>query len=145
MLRIVKASTLVAGLIAITAIMTSSRAAWDIGHDVSKESGLELLVLEVEGCIYCHLFRRDVAPGYQASERGKSVPLRYVDLNYASLDAFQLKAPVVEVPTMVLVRSRQEVGRISGYIGPEPFYHAVNRLIATASLSAARPETNDAE
>ena len=140
MLRIVKMLVVALALAASAAILPSSQAAWDIDADAGRETAYELLVLEVEGCIYCQLFRRDVVPGYEASERGKSVPLRFIDLNHASLDAFQLAHPVVEVPTVVLVKERQEIGRISGYIGPEPFYHAINHLMARAALKAALPK-----
>jgi thioredoxin-related protein len=36
------------------------------------------------------------------------------------------------VPTFIVVQSQHEVGRISGYMGPEDFFHSINYLLASA-------------
>jgi thioredoxin-related protein len=92
----------------------------------------ELVVLEVEGCLYCTLFRRDVLPRYQASPRAQRVPIRFVDLNEKAADELGLDGPVLVVPTLVLIRHNREVGRVPGYVGPENFFHAVNHLLGPA-------------
>lgn len=108
------------------------RGARDLTTAPDAVSDYQLIVLEVAHCIYCQLFRRDVLPTYEASARSKSVPMRFVDINHGSLAAFQLTAPVETVPTVVLLRQRREVGRLTGHVGPEIFLHALNRLISTA-------------
>ena len=92
-------------------------------------SELELVVLEVESCIYCSLFRRDVLPKYLASRRAQSVPIRFLDLNDKTADELGLDGPVLVVPTVVLLKDNREIGRVPGYVGPENFFHAVNHLI----------------
>jgi Thioredoxin-related protein len=87
-----------------------------------------LVVLEAEGCVYCQLFRRDVLPAYEASPRAREVPLRFVDINKVD-PGLTLLEPVEQVPTIVLVKDQKELGRIAGYIGPEAFFHSVNRLL----------------
>jgi thioredoxin-related protein len=99
---------------------------------IPQTSDLELVVLEVESCLYCSLFRRDVLPKYQASARAKSVPIRFLDLNDKSADELALDGPVLVVPTVVLMKMNREVGRVPGYVGPENFFHAVNHLLARA-------------
>lgn len=96
------------------------------------ESDLELVVLELDNCIYCGLFRRDALPMYQASVRAQKVPIRFLDLNDKSADDLGLDGPITVVPTVVLMKGNREIGRVPGYIGPENFFHAVNHMIGGA-------------
>jgi hypothetical protein len=95
----------------------------------SGSSGLELVVLEVPGCIYCPVFRRDVLPRYDAFARGRELPIRFLDLNDAAADRLELEGPVDIAPTAVLLKDNREVGRIPGYLGPDNFFHAVDHLL----------------
>lgn len=99
---------------------------------VPAASPFELVVVEAEGCIYCKLFRRDVLPAYQASSQARDLPVRFVDINDIEADHLEFTASVDVVPTFVVVKSRHEVGRVSGYVGPEDFFHAISYLIARA-------------
>lgn len=127
MLRVLRLCLLAAS-IALAA--SSPRAAHDFETAALPRSNLELLVVEVEGCIYCLVFRRDVLPNYQQSAQARSVPMRFIDLNEAEEQKVRLSEPVTQVPTILLMKEGQELGRISGYLGPENFYHAINRLIS---------------
>ncbi|MBS0251672.1 MAG: hypothetical protein JSR78_11490 [Proteobacteria bacterium] len=111
--------------------VTISRA--DIDTEAPIPSGaFELVVVEAEGCIYCQLFRRDVLPAYEASSQAKDLPVRFVDINDIAADHLVFKTGVDIVPTFVVVKSHAEVGRISGYIGPENFFHSISYLLASA-------------
>lgn len=92
-------------------------------------AGMELIAFEAPGCIYCPVFRRDVAPSYPASRAGKFAPLRFVDVNDAAADSLALNAPVTIVPTLVLVRDGVEIGRISGYVGRENMHQILNAYL----------------
>lgn len=89
----------------------------------------ELLVFEVDGCAYCILFRRDVAPAYERSPRAKLVPMRFIDANKADISRLNLAKPLKVVPTIVLMVDGREVERITGYMGPEPFFHMISSLM----------------
>jgi len=105
----------------------------DVDDDATiPASAFELVVVEAEGCIYCELFRRDVLPAYQASEQSKNLPVRFVDINDIAADHLDFTSSVDIVPTFVVVKSRHEVGRISGYVGPEDFFHSISYLLAQA-------------
>lgn len=91
---------------------------------------MELVVLEAPGCTYCGLFRRDVLPSYEASDRAKEMPIRFVDINDEAADALGLDGPIDVVPTFVVLKNNHEVGRIPGYTGPEFFFHTINSLLA---------------
>ncbi len=109
--------------------MSLPQAARDTQTTPANKDGLQLIVLEAPGCIYCKIFRRDVVPTYQASKRAERIPLRFLDLNNVDEDAMGFKGPVTIVPTVILMQQNAEVGRIPGYVGPENFYHSVNYLL----------------
>ena len=115
----------------LTALLLVSRveAARDMEAAPAFGSGLEIVVMEVEGCLYCPIFRRDVWPVYLASPRARDVPLRFQDLNAAGAERLKLRAPIETVPTAVLVRDGVEAGRITGYVGPELFPRMVTDLL----------------
>ncbi len=105
------------------------RAVVDLETSALPDSRLELLVVEVDNCIYCGLFRRDVAPTYRVSGRAKTVPMRFIDINAPDVDRLALTAPIDSVPTVLVVENGREVGRIAGYVGPEIFFHSLSRLL----------------
>ncbi|MGH1418517.1 MAG: thioredoxin fold domain-containing protein [Hyphomicrobiaceae bacterium] len=121
--------TILLACLLVTWPMSLPQAARDIQSLPDNKDGLQLIVLEAPGCIYCKIFRRDVAPTYQASKRSKRIPLRFVDLNDVDEAAMGFKGPVTIVPTVILIQKNAEVGRIPGYVGPENFYHSVNYLL----------------
>ncbi len=127
--------------IAVAALMFGfeaqhGHAALDTDTAAAPSTGLEILVVEVEGCLYCMLFRRDVAKAYKASRRAKSVPMRFTHLSAIDKPPknrkLTLKGPVESVPTVILLKDNVEVGRIPGYTGPENFFHAINFMILGA-------------
>jgi thioredoxin-related protein len=105
------------------------RAVVDLETAALPDSRFEILVVEIDNCIYCGLFRRDVAPTYKLSMRAKSVPMRFVDINAPDVDRLALNAPIDSVPTVLVVEGGREVGRIAGYVGPEIFFHSLSRLL----------------
>ena len=110
---------------------SSGQAGLDIDATIPKGSNLELVVMEAPGCTYCGIFRRDVLPAYEASERAKDVPIRFLDVNDVSSTKMDLETPVDIVPTFVILKDNKEIGRIPGYVGPETFFHTINYLLST--------------
>lgn len=109
----------------------ASRAARNPEEGPLSASLRELIVFETEGCIYCGLFRRDVLPDYLRSKRAAELPIRFINVADARAIEPTLAAPLTTVPTIVLMSEGREVGRITGYTGPEAFFHMVNQLLAT--------------
>jgi thioredoxin-related protein len=121
--------------IAVSALVGISVSAGHAGLDVEATlpaSNLELVVMEAPGCTYCELFRRDVLPSYQASERAKEMPIRFLDINDTTPEALGLDSDIDIVPTFVVLKNHKEIGRIPGYMGPEFFFHSINHLISSA-------------
>lgn len=121
--------------IAVSALVGISVSAGHAGLDVEAPlpaSNLELVVMEAEGCTYCELFRRDVLPAYQVSERAKDMPIRFLDINDATPETLGLESDIDIVPTFIVLKNHKEVGRIPGYMGPEFFFHSINHLVSSA-------------
>lgn len=119
-------------IIAAMALLLSiaGRAALDIEAQPQMKGGRELIVFETDGCLYCGLFRRDVLPDYLKSQRAADVPIRFVDVNKAGPLGPSLSSPLTIVPTVVLMVEGREAARITGYTGPETFFHMVSHMLA---------------
>ena len=111
-------------------VPVSSRAALDLTGPLPDVSNVEIVVVEAPGCIYCHLFRRDIGSPYELSERAKTIPMRFIDLNSEAVDHLTLAGPIESLPTALIVRETKEIGRIPGYVGPETFFYSIDRLLA---------------
>ncbi len=120
---------LVVALLAVS-VTAPGRAAPDFLTPARADAPTEIVVLEAPGCIYCTIFRRDVLPAYQTSPRAAEVPIRFVDLNDEKAGSLGLTQPVDTVPTFVILRNNEELGRIPGYVGPETFFHGINYILS---------------
>jgi thioredoxin-related protein len=108
-----------------------------LGHAVphadtgsAQRARMALIVIEVPGCFYCRLFRRDVGPAYEASPRAREVPMHYLDLEAAKARRLAFQRPIDVLPTVVLLRNGREVERIAGYMAPENFIRVINYLLS---------------
>ncbi|MDX2258463.1 MAG: hypothetical protein NW205_06045 [Hyphomicrobiaceae bacterium] len=128
MLRLLTVMTalLVASLVASPPAATAP----DLAASPRQAPTRELVVLEMPGCIYCGIFRRDVLPAYKASLRAGELPIRFIDINDRAAGDIGLAAPVDIIPTFVILENNEELGRIPGYVGPETFFHAVNHILS---------------
>lgn len=96
-------------------------------------SPYELVIVEVEGCIYCEVLRRDVMPAFNTSPEARDLPVRFLDLNTPDAEKLELTdGPLTQVPTVLLVKANREVGRAAGYMGPEGFFHSIKWMISRA-------------
>jgi thioredoxin-related protein len=118
-----------ASLLLLSAHKGISRAAVD---HVSPTTSMELLVFEHPDCMYCPVFRRDVAPSYALSAPASDAPLRYIDITKTDIDGLHLKGRIDMVPTAVLMKNGQEVGRIAGYWGRESFFKMLAYIMSLA-------------
>ena len=118
-----------ASLLLLSAHHGISRAGIDAG---ARTASMELLVFEHPDCTYCPIFRQDVGPSYQRSAPGSEAPLRYVDIAKSDIGALHLKERIDMVPTAVLMKNGQEVGRIAGYWGRESFFKMLAHIMSTA-------------
>jgi len=91
---------------------------------------LELVVIESADCVYCDLFRRNIQFAYENSPRARDVPLRFLDLDALAARKLVLVEPISVVPTVLVLRDNEEIGRIPGYVAWEDFLRSINYLLA---------------
>ncbi len=132
MLRLLRYSVLMGSMMALWPMLQADAARNEAL--VSTSNGqYEIVVAEVEGCIYCDVLRRDVMPLFNASPEAKQVSVRFVDLNTPAAIQLELtEGPVTTVPTVLLVKGNREVGRAPGYMGPDGFFAAVKWMLQNA-------------
>lgn len=86
----------------------------------------EIVVFEDPSSQICQIFRRTIVPTYARSARGTRTPMRFVDITVARSDPPGLLRSIDIVPTAVIMRDGEEIGRIPGYWGPDAFAKMVN-------------------
>jgi len=114
---------LVAGALALMTIGVQAHA-----------SGLELVMVEEQGCFWCARWREEVGPEYPLTPEGITAPLRRVDIRQPIPDDLGFTSRAVYTPTFILVSDGQEIGRIEGYPGEDFFWGLLGRLIEQADI-----------
>jgi len=94
--------------------------------------GVQLLMFEQPGCIYCARWNEEVAPEYPLTAEGQAAPLRRLQLRDPLPEGIDLLSPPVFTPTFVLVKDGVETGRIEGYPGEDFFWPLLAALIRKA-------------
>ncbi|NIA69735.1 transcriptional regulator [Pelagibius litoralis] len=95
----------------------------------SRGAAAELVMFEEDGCPWCAVWNREIAPIYPKTAEGQRAPLRRVDLHGTwPADLPELKA-VRYTPTFVLIEGGREIGRIQGYPGEDFFWGLLAGLI----------------
>ncbi|MGQ0457116.1 MAG: hypothetical protein ACT4OU_08640 [Hyphomicrobium sp.] len=119
----------VLGFLAVA--VANSRAAVDVAATAPTSDKHELIVVEAPGCTYCDIFRRNVLPAFAASERGKDIPVRFLDVNDVGSANLQFDGAIEMAPTFVLVKGNQEIGRVAGFVGRDTLLQSIGLLLAT--------------
>ena len=95
-------------------------------------SSLELVMFETQGCMWCILWNKEIGQIYYKTQEGKRAPLRRMDISNARSSELSFTGPVTHTPTFILVSGGREIGRITGYPGPDFFWPLLMDLIKIA-------------
>lgn len=95
-------------------------------------NGLELLMFEQPGCVYCLRWHEEIGPKFALTDEGKAAPLRLLQLRSPLPEGIQLVSRPAFTPTFVLLRDGRETGRLEGYPGEDFFWPMLADLIAKA-------------
>ena len=98
----------------------------------AAQTGLTLFMVDEPGCGYCRKFDAQIGPGYAKTAEGRFAPLVRVRRKSPELRGYN---PVIYTPTFLLVRRGEELGRLTGYPGPEYFYSELDALLAKAGFA----------
>ena len=105
--------------------------AWTILIGIATSiDAAELVMFEERGCPWCERWRAEVGVAYPKTPEGQRAPLRRADLGKVKASGVTLLAPVMVSPTFVLTVQGREVGRITGYPGPDFFWPMLTELLA---------------
>ena len=115
-----------AGLVAATLALAAQPA--------SASEGVELIMVEEDGCIWCAQWNREVSPEYPITGEGRAAPLRRIDLHAPVPEDLTFVRPVRFTPTFVLVQNGQELSRIEGYPGEDFFWGLLQMMLTKAGL-----------
>ena len=101
----------------------------------SARADMVLLMLEQAACEWCDRWNEEIGGAYALTEEGQQAPLQRRDIHEPLPEDIELSARAHFTPTFVLLEQGREVGRISGYPGPDFFYPMLARLIAQAGVA----------
>lgn len=89
----------------------------------------ELVMVESRGCPWCVRWHAEIGPAYPKTTEGRRAPLRRLDISRTRAAGITFAAPVTISPTFVLVDGGREIGRITGYPGPDFFWGLLAELL----------------
>ncbi len=98
---------------------------------VHSTDGVRLIMVEEPGCRFCRQWDMEIGGGYRKTAEGRFAPLKRVRREDPAIKGL---APVVYTPTFVVMRSGEELGRITGYPGADYFYSELRPILAAAGF-----------
>jgi hypothetical protein len=114
------------------ALLAGGALLWATPGAAADPSALKLLMVDEPGCRYCRLFDAEIGGRYPKTAEGRFAPLVKVRRKSPELAGLN---PVIYTPTFILVRRREELGRITGYPGQTYFFPELDQLLAQAGFA----------
>lgn len=127
-------TTLAVALSALAGIEGQVKAETPENGKARPIANVSLVMVEEPGCPHCARWHREVGPAYAASAEGRFAVLQRVTMG--SPEAVRLGG-VRYSPTFIVLRDRQEVGRIVGYPGADFFWPMLEELLRKAGYRPA--------
>ena len=127
---------------ALTAATAFAQSSGNRAIGVGVERTVELLMFEEPGCPFCRRWHAEIGPAYPNTAEGKRAPLRILSMERPTPQGIALAGPIRFSPTFVLIQNGREVGRITGYPGPDFFWPLLEALMGKLSQSPASARRN---
>lgn len=108
--------------------LSAAAAPWD---GAGPASNVRLVMVEEAGCRFCRAWDTEIGGGYRKTAEGRFAPLKRVKRGAPEIRSL---APVVYTPTFIVMRSGEELGRITGYPGADYFYGELRPILAAAGF-----------
>ena len=84
-----------------------------------KAADAELLMFEEDQCSWCDKWNKEIGGIYHLTPQACHANLNRIEITEELPSSLTLLEPVVYTPTFVLIRDNREIGRITGYPGPD--------------------------
>jgi hypothetical protein len=98
----------------------------------AANSNIRLIMVEEKGCRFCRMWDAQIGRAYPNSAEGRFAPLKRVRRGAPEIRGFN---PVVYTPTFIVVRSGEEIGRITGYPGQDYFWSELAPILSAAGFA----------
>lgn len=108
-------------------------------NTIEPLGGMEIVIVEHEDintCVYCLQFRKDVVSKYQGSVSLRTSPV-------SALKGFDLKTATWATPTIFFIKNGKEVWAKQGYMSPDEFYKALGEFKLGKSSEAFNVAFNE--
>ncbi|MCH9765959.1 MAG: hypothetical protein K0U34_08215 [Alphaproteobacteria bacterium] len=100
----------------------------------AADSGrVRLVMVAIVGCPFCLRWERRVGHAYPTSAQGKFASLIRVKLGAQGLTKFR---NIKYTPTFLVLNGQEEIGRISGFPGAEPFWEELDEILVKHGFEA---------
>ena len=100
----------------------------------AASSNIRLIMVEEKGCRFCRMWDAQIGRAYPKSAEGRFAPLKRVRRGAPEIRGFN---PVVYTPTFIVVRSGEEIGRITGYPGQDYFWSELTPILSAAGFAGS--------
>lgn len=101
------------------------------GDVAAADAAVRLLMFEAPACPFCKRWHEEIGGAYEKSREGRFARLERLPLAAAPKLAI---ADVRYSPTFVVVKDGVEVGRVTGYSGPDFFWPQLGEVLARAGF-----------
>ena len=118
----------------IMRVLTAVILIW-LGTVPAMAQGLQLVMVEEHGCVYCARWNAEVSPEYPLTDEGRAAPLVRVDVSDQPYTDYHLERRAIYTPTFILIRDGAEVSRLEGYPGENFFWGLLARMIDDANTT----------
>lgn len=97
--------------------------------DADLKQGLQLVMVDLAGCVFCAKWKREVLPVYARHPEGRAAPVTIIPIGGPWPDGLALAGRPKVTPTFILLDGGLELARIEGYDGAEAFWSALHRML----------------
>ncbi len=92
----------------------------------ATQGELRLVMVAIDGCLFCMRWEQQVGHIYPKSSEAKVAPLVRVRFGSETLARFK---KIKYTPTFLVLRGANEIGRIAGYPGADPFWEELGIIL----------------
>jgi len=85
----------------------------------------EVILYTLSLCNHCAVFETDVVKTYKSHTLAKYARLVHVNMDDQGQGPYHLKAPIISVPTAIIMKNGKEQARLNGLVEPAFFYSFV--------------------
>ena len=103
-------------------VVLLSAALFHLNQNEAQGGDFRLIMFTSEDCPACQAWEREIGSVYKKSEYQVEFPITRVDFSAGAPSWLVINESLRGTPTFVIMKNGQEIGRITGFTGPEMFW-----------------------